>query len=73
MNMKLLFAALLCTSVAQITCSLNDRIAKVNDKIEMVKQNIKSGEIHVKGMAPKCGTRCASKCGNSCQGRCGAH
>jgi hypothetical protein len=67
MKMKLLFAALLWTSVVPIICSLNDRIAKVNDKIEMVKQNMKSGEIHVKGMAPKCGAKCANKCGNSCR------
>jgi hypothetical protein len=43
MKMNFLFAALLCASVAGLQCSLNDRIAKVNDKIEMVKQNIKSG------------------------------
>jgi hypothetical protein len=67
MKMKLLLAALVSTSVMQVTCSLNDRIAKVNEKIEMVKQNIKSGENHVKGMAPKCGAKCANKCGNSCR------
>jgi hypothetical protein len=67
MKMKLLFTALLCTSVAGLHCSLNDRIAKVSDKIEMVKKHIKSGESHIKGMAPKCGQRCAEKCGNKCR------
>jgi hypothetical protein len=66
MKMNFLFAALLCTSVVPIICSLNDRIAKINDKIAAVKQNMKSGEIHAKDMAPKCGAKCRA-CVNSCK------
>jgi hypothetical protein len=70
---KMVMAAIMCASVVQVQCSLNDRIAKVNDKIAVVKQNIKAGTAeNGMSLSAACGTQhCGNKCGrcNKCTNR----
>lgn len=55
MNIKSIISVLALAFVAQSQCSLTDRLAKANDKISSIKQDVKAGKVDGKVF---CGRNC---------------